>query len=195
MSINKQQIKDLLGNGLTITVVANAVGCDASYISQLLSDDVFAAEVSEKRTKALTADTIRDTTIDGIEDRLLSKLSEVVDDGAFVRPRDLLSAVAIVNKLNRRGKPIHQGINPGTINNIVNISLPPQVQRRFATNTVNEVIEVEGRTLVTMTAHQLLKNLAQSSLGAPSQEKQSDRYLKALSHLPTELSGEDVSDT
>ena len=221
MAINKDQIKELLGNGLTPAVVASAVGCEASYISQLLSEESFANEVAAKRTVALAADSKRDATIDGIEDSLLSQLASVVSDGAFFRPRDLLSAVAVVNKLQRRGKPINgSAVGSGVVNNIVNISLPTHVSKKFVTNRANEVIEVEGQTLVTMPAHQLLRELAAKGdgvdrsgaekykgstrpqhvgveiEGASSEERENvrEKYQKALNYLPSGLSTKVISD-
>ena len=208
MAINKEQIKELLGSGLAPGVVASAVGCDHSYISQLLGDEVFAGEVATLRTISLTADTKRDSSIDAIEDKLLAKLDEVVTDGAFYKPRDLLSAVAVVNKLQRRGKPIGSGAGPATVNNIVNIQLPAHVSKKFVTNRTNEVIEVEGQTLVTMPAHQLLRDLAEKSrreeaaTATPPPEGELEiviqgapnRYGQALNYLPSGISSRTVRD-
>lgn len=195
MAINKEQIKDLLGSGLSVGVVASAVGCDSSYISQLLGEEHFATEVGELRSKALTADARRDSSIDSIEDKLLAKLDEVVTDGGFYRPRDILSAVAIVNKLQRRGKPIGPGGGVGVVNNIVNISLPAHVSRKFVTNRANEVIEAEGQTLVTMPAHELLRSLAAKNASIEKEGvKEDERYTKALNYLPTGISTKVIRD-
>lgn len=200
MAINKEQIKELLGSGLSPSVVASAVGCDASYISQLLGEESFAGEVGELRSKSLTADAKRDASIDSIEDSLLSRLKEAVDDGGFYKPRDLLSAVAVVNKLQRRGKPIGPGAGIGVVNNIVNISLPAHVTRKFTTNRTNEVVEVEGKTLVTMPAHQLLRELSsvaaerEKAEGREGVGESGEKYAKALNYLPTGISSKTLRD-
>jgi hypothetical protein len=175
MAISKDRVKELLGTGLGPEVVASAVGCDISYISQLLADENFASEVSGLRTIALTQHTRRDATINGIEDKLLAQLDEMVSERAFYKPRDVLSAMAIVNKAVRRGAaPVQSGT---TINNVIHLSLPSAVVRKFATNRNGEVVEVEGQTLVTMPAHQLLKELASKGGDNAAQYQESLRYL------------------
>lgn len=194
MAINKQQIKELLGSGLSATTVASAVGCSSVYISTLLSTPEFAEEVNALRSVSLTADSKRDSTIDGIEDKLLSRLDEMVTEGAFFKPRDILAAAATMNRMVRRSKSIGSAAVSHTTN-IVSINLPPQVARKFVTNRENEVIEVEGKTLVTMPAHQLLHTLAadraavtadiEDSLRGEGAENNGDRYAEALKYLPS----------
>lgn len=185
MAVNKERVKELLGTGLGPEVVASAVGCDISYISQLLADEHFASEVSTLRTAALTQHTRRDATINGIEDKLLAQLDEMVTERAFYKPRDVLSAMAIVNRAVRRGAPPAQ--TGTTINNVINLSLPANVVRKFTTNRNSEVVEVEGQTLVTMPAHQLLKQLA--SKGGDN----ADQYKESLKYLPQGLETSIVS--
>lgn len=180
-----EQIKELLGTGLSPEVVSSAVGCDPSYISQLLSSEEFASEVATKRTLSLTAASRRDTTIDGIEDTLLGKLEEAIAVGAFFKPRDLLMATSVVNRMIRRGAP--QSTAGVTINTVVQLSLPVSAVRRYTTNRVGEVVEVEGQTMVTMPAHQLLKQLAASK--GEGKEGEGDgngrEYSEALKYLPS----------
>jgi hypothetical protein len=41
MAVDNEKIKELLGSGLSNDVVASAVGCDPSYVSQLMSNETF----------------------------------------------------------------------------------------------------------------------------------------------------------
>lgn len=157
MAQSQQQIKELLGSGLTPEIVASAVGCDQSYISQLLSDENFAGEVAALRTVALANTTKRDGAINTAEDKLLDKLHEVIDSGAIYKPTDVLRAFQVVNNAHRRGQPVHAA--GGVVNNIIQLVLPTHVIRKFTTSRANEVIEVEGQTMVTMPAHTLLQRL------------------------------------
>lgn len=186
MPVDRKQIKELLGTGLSPEVVASAVGCEASYVSQLLSDEGFANEVSTLRTIALTSHSRRDASIDSIEDKLLLELDEMVASKAFYKPRDVLHAVQVVNAMKRRGHVAqHTG---GVVNNIVHISLPPSAVRRFTTNRVNEVIDIDGQTVVTMPSHQLLKDLAARG------EEGNERYKDAAKYLPSGLTTKIVGD-
>lgn len=174
-----EQIKELLGTGLSAEVVSSAVGVDPSFISQLLAEESFASEVATKRTLSLTAASRRDTTIDGIEDTLLGKLEEAIAVGAFHRPRDLLMATSVINRMIRRGAP--QSTAGVTVNTVVQLSLPISAVRKYTTNRVGEVVEVEGQTMVTMPAHQLLKQLAASK----GEEGNGREYSEALKYLPS----------
>lgn len=158
MALDKEQIKQLLGQGLSATVVATAVGCVPAYISQLLSDSKFAEEVSSLRTAALTANNKRDSSIDKIEDGLIGQLAEIVESKQFYKPADVLRAVAVVNNMKRRGVPASETLN---INNtIVNITMPAAVRRKITINAVGEVIEADGQSLITMPSAALLSDLA-----------------------------------
>jgi hypothetical protein len=180
MAIDKEQIKQLLGSGLSNEIVASAVGCDSSYIGQLVSDEHFAAEVAALRVKNLQATNARDRNIDSIEDRLLDKVSELVDQNMFYKPNDVLRAAVAVNAMKRRGVPATESV---TVNNtVVQLQLPKVIVQNFTINTQGEVIEVEGQTLVTKSAHTLLGELAdRGSDGA--------RYEKVRRYLPTAIDG------
>lgn len=176
MAISVDKIKDLLGTGLQPETVASAVGCDVTYIYKLMSDETFANEVASKRVIALSANTTRDRSIDDIEDRLIEQLKDVVEAGTIYKPNDLLRAFSILNNAKRRGAV---GTNSGTVvNNIVQLTIPERMVSKYALSKTNEVVEVEGRTMVTMPAHQLLKQLAEKSNGNPE-------YKKTLNFLPS----------
>lgn len=156
MALDKNRIKELLGSGLSNDLVATTVGCDHSYISQLMADEQFHNEVVELRAASLTANTKRDRAIDNIEDKIVEKLSDSLD--MIFKPRDLLSAFAIVNKAVRRGVPAREGL---VVNQqVINLTIPQAVIKNFSLNSLGEVVAVEGQTMVTMPAKTLLKNLA-----------------------------------
>lgn len=182
MAIDPQRIKELLGSGLGPEHVATAVGCSASYISQLLSQPDFQNDVVELRTTALTANTKRDRSIDSIEDRLLEKLSEAVDSNMFYKGKDILYATNLVNKMNRRGVSSQQAT---TINNtIVNLQLPAVTVRQFAMNEHKEVIEIEGQSMVTMPAHQLLRTVSEAQKRLTGDEIGETKYDRVARFLP-----------
>lgn len=159
MAINQDQVKELLGNGLSVGVVASAVGCSDSYITQLLSDEEFAADVSRRRVIALSSAKQRDASIDAIEDKLLGKLKQAVDEGAFYKPADLLRAFIVLNGAKRRAAIAGQG-DFVQHNTIINLNIPEPVARKFTINQQGEVVQVGEQTLVTMPTTQLLRSLA-----------------------------------
>lgn len=152
MHQDKERIQVLLGSGISPEIVSATVGCDPSYISQLMSDEEFRSRVLALRIESLTADTARDRQIDEIEDVLISKLKAGLD--YLVSTKDILRAYAVVNAAKRRGA---KASDTNVVNNnIVNLILPRIVVQRYTVSKTNEVIEVEGKSLVTIPAQRLL---------------------------------------
>lgn len=175
MAFDKNQIKELLGTGLSNEIVATAIGCDPSYISQLMADEHFAGEVVALRTKALTEYNRRDGDINELEDITLEKLKEVLP--TLYKPADVLRAFNVINNAKRRGVPATQNI---TVNNqVVNLVLPPILVRQFVTDSRNEVVEVDGQTLVTMPSSSLLKHLAERG-----KDGDGEKYARVARYLP-----------
>jgi hypothetical protein len=177
VALDKDQICELLGAGLDISVVANAVGCTPTYIGQLLSEDDFASRVTELRTKNLQGASKRDEKINNLEDAFLDKLDEVKD--LLYKPRDVLQAVNTLNRMQRRGVPAEASLvakQPTVHLNIPQIL----VQQNFLLNNQGEVVEVDGRTMVSMPAHQLLRNLQKVHQGNDSD---AGRYKKVANYL------------
>lgn len=154
--VDTERAKKLLGMGLSGETVAATLGCDASYISQLMSSDQFREEVIQLRMETLTAATERDQAIDLIEDALLTKIANSVD--YIVKPRDMIAAFNVINGAKRRGAGLGQSSMQNNV--VVNLTLPQVVQQKFVTNPQGEVIEVDGKTTITMPSAQLLKQLA-----------------------------------
>lgn len=184
MAVDTRQAQELLGTGLSNEVVATALGCTPSYITQLMADPDFSAVVIAQRTLSLTANSARDKTIDAIEDTLLTKITECLDNGLIYRPADVLRTFAVVNKATRRGIPASESL---TINQtVVNLNLPEKVVQTFTQNAQGEVVEVEGRTLVTMPAHVLLSNLVKQNQEGGN-DVNSATYEKVSRYLPTTI--------
>jgi hypothetical protein len=176
--VDKEKVKQLLGHGLSNEVVATTIGCEPSYITELLSNEEFRNAVVELRMQNLTANSERDRSIDSIEDALINKLSEAVDSGMIYKPTDVLRAFAVLNNAKRRGVPAHESL---IINQqIVNLQMPVVVTREFVTNPMGEVIETGGQTLVTMPAGQVLK---QAAIAAGDRDAAA-KYQKVAALLP-----------
>lgn len=150
----QEKIKELLGLNLPNNVVASAVGCGESYISQLMSDENFAQEVSELRVANTMAHAARDKKYDSIEDELLVRLEEKLESGlAFTNPKEILAAIRIINAAKRRAAPSELA-GVGTPKQVVNLVLPESTAfaARFLVNGQNQVVEVAGKPMATMSA-------------------------------------------
>lgn len=159
MNSSKQRALALLGQGHAQSVVASALGVSESYISQLLSDEDFAAQVQECRVQSLSAATDIDNKYNKIEMELLNKLEGVAK--LFVSPRDILNALTKINAAKRRGA----AAAPETVprERIVVLELPQKVQYNFVTNINQQVVEIQedgtenSQSLVTIPINELGK--------------------------------------
>lgn len=177
MSVDKEQIKNLLGSGLTPDVVSTAVGCTPAYITQLMAEEEFSSEVISLRAKRLTAQNDRDTKVDSLEDKLLAKTHQMVDDNSIYKPLDIARLLVAVNKMTRRGVPATDSVV--VQNRVVNLQMPTQVIQHFTLNTNSEVVEVGEQTLVTMPTSQLLEKLAKER-----GKEDGSKYLELQKFLP-----------
>jgi hypothetical protein len=164
-----QRIKEMLGFGISQEAVANAVGVTPGYISQLMSDESFEAAVADLKITHTVAATQRDLSYDALEDKLLVTMHDMVDQGRFQKPEQVLHALRVSNGMVRRGSGVQQASKPLSV--VVNLSLPGIVRdrfipdaskERFVTNRKGEVIEVNGQTTVTMDSKQLVKQIIDS---------------------------------
>lgn len=150
------RICKLLGQGIEAHRVASAVGVDASYISQLLSDDAFKERVQELRLSNLTESTERDRRYDKLEDKLLAKIENDVDNNplAFKSTTEKVRNLVAINGLKRRGAGADNVVN--TVNNtVVQLMLPTQLMQRFIKDTNNQIVQAGDKNLLTMQSSQL----------------------------------------
>lgn len=152
----KDQLKELLKH-CTPTQAAAAVGCEVSYVSQLLTDPEFAEEVAVYRIEELTKQAKRDGKYDRIEDKLLDALEMKLDQGAhFLKMDVILRALQTANNAKRRSNPLQDTAPPS---NIVNLIMPTTIIRQFQTNPANEVIRVGDTELISMSAQSIMAKL------------------------------------
>lgn len=160
----KLKILNFLGAGISAERVANAVGCDASYISQLLADTDFAAAVADKRLVQLTEATNRDDRLNGIEDKIISRVEHLVESPlAFSKPMEAIRALHTVNSMKRRGAGDITGAQQHTT--IVNLVLPSMITKKFSMQNEedfildinNQVVQVGSQALVTIPSNSVEK--------------------------------------
>lgn len=147
-----ERIKKLLGQNLPTSVVASAVGCDPSYVSQLLEDEEFKNEVLLARAKRAEGAIARDQLWDSVENMALDKAVQMIP--LVSRPNDLVRLAAMANAAKRRSAEYSGAQETGSA--VVNIVLPSIAAVHFQMNAQAQVVEVDGRS----TAPLATKNLA-----------------------------------
>ncbi len=190
--MSAERIKELLGVGLPNNVVASAVGVTDSYISQLLADPEFAAEVTQLKLINLTETAARDKKYNSLEDKLLEKLENVLP--YLVKPMEVLAAIKTINSAVRRAAPSELA---GQANvQVVQLQLPDNsaFAARFVINKESQVVEIAGRSLATMPAKGVVAKLQEAKKNAATNttehaadmENAKERLsnLQSLMHLP-----------
>jgi hypothetical protein len=155
----RSRIAKLLGEGINATNVASACGVTLAYVSQLLTESEFAKEVAQLKIGNLQAATTRDRKYDGIEDTLLEKLEDSIQ--FMIKPREILGAISVINNAKRRGATAGAGDTDFNGAQVVKLQVPQVVINQFMLNSKNEVIEVAGRALQTMSARNLMRTLGE----------------------------------
>jgi hypothetical protein len=152
-SSTRDRALSLLGQGISAAHVAAACGVTESAISQLLADEGFASEVATARYSALSKHNERDCKYDGIEDRLIDKLEDLLP--MMMRPMEVLKSIQVINAAKRRGSSAPENITEQTT--VVQIIMPQLAISKFVANQQNQVIRAGDQDLLTIQSGTLLK--------------------------------------
>ncbi len=151
------RIKSMLGKGLPSTVVASAVGCDPSYVSQLMEREDFKSEVLVARAERAEDSVKRDSKWDQIEDAALDKALETIK---FVsKPSDLVRVAQMANAAKRRATEFANGSEGAAPT--VNLTLPAGASIIFQMNQQSQVVEIDGRSTAPLPTQHLTKLVAE----------------------------------
>lgn len=168
--IDQQKVKRLLSQGLPPEAVSRILGCDPSYISQLLSQPDFANSVAEQRLATADATITQDEKIRNIRGALIDKLEEVVP--TLYKVPEILAAFKIIDQAkNQSGLGTY---NPTEVQNVVQLHLPANAKLQFTLSQAKEVIEVDSRPMIR--AHEseivkMVKKHEQKQLALPTAEE------------------------
>jgi hypothetical protein len=177
---SREKIRELLGLGLPNNVVAQAVGVTEGYISQLLAEEDFRREVHNLRLQNLTELSERDKKWNTLEDQLLQKLEDLLPFG-FVKPMEVLKALQIINGAKRRA--MNMEVPAQAPQQLVPLVLPTVFAPKFVLNGDNQVIEVDGRTIATISAKAVNEKLANPDPAAINQKLIQEDENRALQRL------------
>jgi len=137
-TLTEDRAAALLGAGIPAETVAASLGVSPARISQLLSDDAFAARVAELRFASLQKHNARDASYDGIEDALLERLEKTLP--LMHKPMEILKAIQVINGAKRRGTSTPDSIIEKQ--QVMHLTIPIQIVNKFATNLQGQVTSV-----------------------------------------------------
>ena len=140
----------LLSQGIPTSQVAAACGVSDSYISQLKADPEVQAQISERQAAHSVADAKFDDTLERAEMMALEKIEKNMQ---FATLGQALAAFRVLNGARRRKDELLQ--SDTSIAVTVNLTLPANNVTKYVTNSRNEIIEVEGQTMISATSKTL----------------------------------------
>ena len=193
----KEYAISLIAQGIPTSQVAAACGVDDSYISQLKADPEVQQRVAEARAEHVVADSQFDNTLERAEVLALEKIEKNLP---FANMGQALAAFRILNGARRRKDQFAQ--TEHNVSVTVALTLPQAAIPRYITNTKNEIIEVEGQTMLSATPKTLDDILSARATGAllpkiTELEKAANRLdtlsapvMRTAKRLPPELSAD-----
>lgn len=153
----KDKALTLLGQGVSISQAAAALGVSDSYVSQLMAQEEFSAQVATLRFNNLQAHNTRDAAYDELEDMLITKMKDSIP--LLIRPMEIRAALKTVNDAKRRGSTAP----PTSIeqHKMVQINLPPIILQNYTAslNALNQVVSVGSQDITTMQSATLKEKL------------------------------------
>ena len=159
MSQLKDQIRSLLVAGQKPVGIASQLGVDPSYISRLLSDETFNAQMTREIAQRAGVRLDIDDLTDGLEVKALSILERQMDGGSFDdKPHLTLAAIKTLGSRTRSTGS--QGGATGGGDVTVTINLPnflnDKAERKVVVNDNNEIVAIDERVLKTINTGSLM---------------------------------------
>ena len=168
----KDKIIEMLGSGIPATQVASAVGCDDSYISQLLSIPENYERVVQLKAEHFSSYLAQDQRADDLEAQALERVGQLIP--FITRPAEAVRVYGVLNAAKRR--TVDAASAAQAVAQTVSLELPAAARVRFTLTADRQVIEIEGRSMTTMPA---------KSIAAQLEQRNASRLLRAS--VPTKL--------
>lgn len=173
----------LLGQGLGVEIVANAVGVSPSRISQLLSEPEFASRVAELRYANLVKHSAIDAKYDEMESELQARMKDLIP--FMMKPLEVMKALQVINAAKRRGASAPEAITAQQ--NVVQLVMPTQIinnftQQAITVNVNNQVVKAGEQELVTVQSANMTKMLeASQALTKKLENSKENHYVPSIS--------------
>jgi hypothetical protein len=183
--IDKRQVAGLLAQNISTSDIAQVVGCDDSYVSQLKEDPEVLIFMEEEKRKLSKRDADFDDMLMAAEEDALKIIKRNLP---FANASVALNTFRVLNSATKRAGQ-HQ--HDPQVAVTVNLVLPQAMLPSYITNDRKEIIEVEGRTMLSATPKSI-EELAQARQGKDGKHipkltavEQAAVKLGALAPLPT----------
>ena len=158
--IDKDYVIRLLAQNVPTAQIAAACGCDPSYISQLKQEESVQTAIAQQQSEATIEDIRFDDMLSRAEQLALERIEKTLP---FANMMQSMAAFKILNSANKRNDS--KLLQPSNVTNnlTVNLTLPTSAIPKFVINNRNEIVEVEGQTMLSATPKSLDSLLANRS--------------------------------
>lgn len=177
--IDKEYVIRLLAQNVPTAQIAAAVGCDPSYISQLKADESTQLAISSHQAEATIEDIKFDDMLARAEQLALERIEKTLP---FANMLQSLAAFKVLNAARRRNEALAAPVSQVTNNLTVNLTLPSNSIPKYTVNGNNEIIEVDGQTMLSATPKSL-DQLLTKRLGLPDSQTPLTAMTRAASRL------------
>jgi hypothetical protein len=152
----EEKIIELSGAGVPHVVIAATVGCDPSYVSQILATEEAQRRVGELRAGKAAKMIEHDDSIEGAEKIALEKIHRLLP-----MQTDIMKVTQVFRVLNGAKKASSHGMVGSTMPTeaVVTLELPEAARIHFRMTSDRQVIDIEGRSMVPMQSHQVVAEL------------------------------------
>ena len=143
-------ISECLNKGFSNNQIASHLGVTPSAVTQLVQ------EYGIERLPEAKAVGI-DEKLDSVEELLVNKLhSRLQNPNSQLNEMQIGNLLRTVNSCKRRSEGA-QAASLTQVNNVVNIHLPAYVVKNIIVNAQNELLEIDGKPLISLPANEVEK--------------------------------------
>lgn len=183
MSTKQDRIAGLLVQGMKPAMVASIVGCDASYISQLLKDEAFLYHLQELNKELENGESVEDASPEDrkqetlfLADKMLAAehhaLDKILKEMPYLSGRDAVVALDVIGK--RKDATLAQAYGPkgilqpsqigqpGHTTVQVTLTVPNICIPELTLSSNNEIISIGERSVAAMPTATLKQMLAKA---------------------------------
>lgn len=162
-----QMIIRYASRGFKQVEIARAVGVDESYVSQIVNDPEYASQIEIAAVQETEKNSKYDDKLDLVEETAMDVVQRKLSLATSMK--DALLVAQRVNMMKRRRDTAPATRQPQAT--VVNLVLPQIAVNNYVMNSQSEIIEVEGRTMISAAPAQL-ENLAKAVLGREPKKQQ-----------------------
>lgn len=155
----RDQIAKFLSLGLSQSEVAAKLSVSPGLVSQIANEDTIKQKVTEAQLAFLDAATERDNRYNELEDELLEKAKKALP--MIYKPQDIMRALMAINKAERRGASSQQMAEILSKKDaaVIDLELPERLKTKLVKSHTREVIEINGRKLITKDSRLLYQDI------------------------------------